>query len=1060
MKVRSAISKVMNIKEGEGPTILLLITFSFFLGIGLAFYYTATTTLLLVNFEREILPFAYIGGGVVVYLLSLAFAQLQKRVKASTSLLFVFIFLIISVAILLALYMSSGNKWITFVLFIWMRVLAYVQGTSFWGLASRIFNLEQGKRHFGLISAGEVVSHILSFFSVPFLLKVINTEDLLYLSLAGLGLSLVFMFIIVKKFSGKLAVKGESRKEIKKSPRKKSSNLFKNKYFSLIFILAFIPMFANFIVDFIFLTQTKQIFTDKEVLSGFIAIFFGVTAITEFITKTFVSGRIIKEYGIKMGLSSLPFLLGICTLLAIVAGTVFGPTGLFFSFILMGKLFMRAIRTSIYEPSFQILFQPVPKDMRLAFLSKIEGGPKAFGNIIAGGVLLLFTSFGFITLVHFNYLLLLVVAFWLYSSIRMSSEYRNTLSKLISGGAQLKQSIISSKSGSSIIKSAFNTSNPHFFKLLVKLLDKLDPTQKLSMLTNILGCTTNRIKKIILSIIREKRMIEIRTDLEEEVKKDESAELLDDFNETIRILNETEKISFDKIEALVNSSDPSERVSAAVLLGKSGRYNAPAHIIELSKDENRKVKEEALIAAGHIKNHELWSIILSNLVSPDFVTTVCAASRNLGSRILNDLDHFYHRMADDKHVQLRIIKLYEEIGGKHALNLLRSGINSPDKEIRDKTLDSLCKMKYTVSIREKPVIRKSIEEDVSDIVYLNASLLDFDSFNEDEDIIKALHYELRQKRQKIFNLLSVLYDPKTIQYIREVLDEDSKESQVFALEILDMLLSEDLKSIIMSLFVELPEEEFISKYRPIFPQETLSIPNRLCDIINKDRNCISNWTRSNAIRLLENYPSEKAARVLAANIIHPDLLIRDTALRSLHLSDIEKFNKCVRMLKIESRKMIRNITSEMLAGNGNHSLYLLDKIKILSSIHFLNNIQEPVLVKLTYDSKSINYSKDEKISIDENYFMVILKGRVRLMDIDTVIKTLNVKDIIGEISPDYLRNPNAKYIADEEVIVLQISLDLLFELMFNHVAITESLVHGLMIELSENLQQKKSESYV
>ncbi|MCP4550852.1 MAG: hypothetical protein GY834_02160 [Bacteroidetes bacterium] len=1059
MKAIDSLSKVLNIKKGEGSTILLLIIFSFFLGIGIAFYYTATTSLLLTNFEREILPFAYIGGGVVVYLLSLVFDQLQKRIKTSNFLLSAMIFLLLSVVTLLVLYLLSGSKWLTLALFIWMRVFAYVQGISFWGLASRIFNLRQGKRLFGLISAGEVLSHILIFFSVPFLLQVIDTEDLLYLSLAGLGFSLVFMFLVVKKFSGKLSVIGKSRKEDKPS-KKKSQNLLKNKYFSLIFILAFIPVLANVVVDFVFLTQTKQIFSGREVLSGFIAIFFGITAIVEFFSKTFLSGRIINEYGIKVGLPALPFLLGISTLLAVIAGAIFGVAGIFFSFIVLSKLFMRAIRTSLYEPSFQILFQPIEKSMRLAFQSRIEGGPKAFGNIIAGGILLLFSSFSFSNLIFFNYLLLVIVLYWLYSSLKMTKEYRNVLNVLLSGGADIKKNVINNKSSIGIILSALHTSNKQFFRLLISLLDKFDVLQKESALTNIFSNSTSKIKETILSIIREKRIIISLAYLEKEVEKETSVAIQENIDQTISLLKETDNIPFSKIEELANSANPSDRVSVAVLLGKSRRYNARIHIFELCKDKRRKVIEEALIAAGHSKNSEFWEIIINNLASPSNATAAFNAAKIIGPRILDDIDQFYSRMAENKAVQFRIIKLYGEIGDKRAEKLLRSLINSPDKEIRYKTLDYLSRIKYSASSKEKPIIKKTIEEEVSDIIYLSASLLDLDSLGEDVGITKALKYELHSKRLKLFKLLSVLYESKTIQYARQVLAEESKESRVFALEIMDMVLSEDIKATILPIFDELSDEELIGKYSLIFPQEKLGVAERLGDLINTHFTCISNWTRSSAIRLLENYPSEKAIRIIAANIIHSDLLIRDTALRSLYSMDTEKFIECVRMLNIESRKIIFDITNELVANKGHLTISMLDKIKLLANVFFLADVQETLFVKLAINSKTISFSKDEKISIDENYFMIIIKGTARLIENGTESKTLKVKDIIGEISPDYLRNPDVKFISNEKLAVMQISIDLLYELMIDNQDITEGLVLGLVDELSVNLQQKKSESYV
>ncbi len=1059
MNGKEAISKLMNIKEGEGPTIMLLMIFSFFLGIGIAFYYTATTSLFLVNFEREILPFAYIGGGTVVYLLSLLFAKFQKRVKVSGFLVTALMFLFLSVAILVALYLNSGNRWIALVLFIWMRVFAYIQGFSFWGLASRIFNLEQGKRHFGLISAGEVISNILSFFSVPFLLRIINTEDLLFLSLTGLGLSMIFMVWLVRRYSDKLSTKNATKAK-DKSLEKKSQNLFKDKYFSLIFILAFVPMLANFIVDFIFLTQTKEIFIDKEVLSGFIGIFFGVTSIVEFISKTFVSGRIIKDHGIKAGLPSLPLLLAFSTVLAILAGIIFGPAGIFFSFIILGKLFMRAIRTSIYEPSFQILFQPVPKDMRLAFLSKIEGGPKAFGNIIAGFILLVFTSFGFFTLVHFNILLLIIIAYWLHSSLKMTAEYRRILSNLVSGGAKRRQVLAPDFSVFEIIKSGLNTSNPFLFRLLIRLSDLIDPSEKIEMLPLLFEKSDVAIQTTILAIIRERRISELKSFLEKYTNENFESPLQNDLQETIEFLSATADVTIDEIEELIKSNDQAKKVDAAILLGKSRRYHAARLLNDLCKDDNPIVKSEALRCAAFTNNRETRTIIVKNLAKPAFSLVACSSAKKLGKRIIDDLVHFYTRSEDDRSVRLKILQLFEEIGGTQSEKFLRSQINSTEKSILDKSLDALCKLKYTARSTEKPIIKRIIDEEIANIVYLNASLSDLQSIGQETEITKALNYEIHTKREKIFNLLSVLYDPDTIGYIRDVLSEESKEAHVFALEIMGMVLSDDIKIKVLPIFEDLKSREIISKYRNIFPQEVLSIQDRLCDLINRNAASINDWTRSNAIRQLEEYSTSQAELVLAANILHPDLIIRDTALRTLFKLNTQKFDECIRLLDTKDRKKIFEITNEILSGSSNRNIYILEKIRSIKQIPFLTDVPEPLLLSLVINSEKKQFRNGERIEFKSKYIFLIINGKVKLTLNGLDVDKIGHAGVIGEISVIYLREPGVRFFADSQVVALKIPLNDLFDLMISHKYINKSFVRNLMSELSENVQPTKSENDV
>ena len=134
------------------------------MGVAVAIFYTATTSLFLLSFERTMLPKAYIAGGVVVYALGLMTSYVQKRIRFSYLLNGLIYFLMLSVTGLVISYQFSDIKWFIFFLFVWNRVFVFVNGITFWSTAARLFNLQQAKRLFGLISTGEVVSSILSYF--------------------------------------------------------------------------------------------------------------------------------------------------------------------------------------------------------------------------------------------------------------------------------------------------------------------------------------------------------------------------------------------------------------------------------------------------------------------------------------------------------------------------------------------------------------------------------------------------------------------------------------------------------------------------------------------------------------------------------------------------------------------------------------------------------------------------------------------------------------------------------------------------------------------------------
>lgn len=431
---KEALYTIVDLKQGEGRTVGLFIGYSFFMGVAVAIFYTATMSLFLIAFDRTMLPKAYIAGGVAVYALGLLTNYIQKRIRFTRLVKILIYFLMVSVASLLLFYEFSDIKWVIFFLFVWNRVFVFVNGITFWTTASKIFNLQQAKRLFGLISAGEVISSIISYFSVPLLLGVLETESLLYIVAVAVGACIVLMTIIVKRFSHELEnIEEQSDVATDAKPTEADSwkDFLKNPYYALVFLLAMLPVVGLFFVDFMFAVESKRIYPDKEQLASFLGVFFGFCAIIEILIKTVLYGKLINKYGIALGITLLPITLIFSVTLAVSYGVFYGTTAFFFTFIVLSRFFMSSVRKSINEPSFQILMQPIPKIERTVLQSKIEGGPKALGNIIPGAILLALSSVSFIGTIHIAGFFLLILVGWLLVSMKVQGQYRTVLSSLL-----------------------------------------------------------------------------------------------------------------------------------------------------------------------------------------------------------------------------------------------------------------------------------------------------------------------------------------------------------------------------------------------------------------------------------------------------------------------------------------------------------------------------------------------------------------------------------------------------------------------------------------------------
>jgi AAA family ATP:ADP antiporter len=430
MKRTIDIYRTLGVRKEEGADVFLFVLFSFFMGLAVYIYYIVATSLFLTNFEKSTLPTVYIAGGVLLYLLGRLNSSLQAHVRFFRLSFALLAFFISSLVILLLGYQLGGGKWITLGMFLWIRITVYIGTVTLWIPASAIFNLQQAKRLFSLIGMGDVLASILSSFLVSLLVGggFLKTENMLYVCVFSLAAALTVMFLIVKRHRQALSFKKtEPLEEEVAGTGKVSKRYFKNNYYLLVFLLAMMPIFGLYILEFIFSIEIKAQFPHKDQMSAFLGKFLFFCALVELIVKVYFYRFIINAFGIISGIIILPLLLLVVMALAAVTASMDLS---FFFYILLGRFLLSSVRKSFTDTSFQILYQPLPKSDSVGLQGQVEVHAKPLGYVVAGFLLLGMVYFGLGNSMSVIYVFLVVLAGWLFLSFRMKAEYHNMLSGL------------------------------------------------------------------------------------------------------------------------------------------------------------------------------------------------------------------------------------------------------------------------------------------------------------------------------------------------------------------------------------------------------------------------------------------------------------------------------------------------------------------------------------------------------------------------------------------------------------------------------------------------------
>ena len=972
--MKNAILNALNIRKGEETAITLLLLYSFIMGSVIAFFYTAATSMFVVNFESSVLPYAYIGGGIMSYLVWLVYARIERKVNFQTLTILGIILLLIAVVFFVVGIRFFNNKWLTFMMFVWIRVFIFISVVGFWGLATKMFDLRQGKRIFGLISSGEVISDIVGFFSIPLVLHFIKTSDLLYISLIGLVICLLLMVYMFRRFHQPLSLM-DTRVEKKMNTSFKV--LFKDKYLTILIIMALLPMFGMCFADYSFLHQIKVEFKNQDMLSSFLSIFFGATAVAEFILKSFFSGRLLSKYGLKVALPILPVVLAGCVFLAVSSGILYGTTGLFFSFIAFTKMLDRVLRSAIYDPSYQILYQPLPPEDRLNGQGMVEGMAKGLGFALAGAVVLLFTQINALNLVHFNILFVIILAVWIKVSLNMYHQYRLSLSRILKSNDKNSIKSSSHKSIVSTLSKIVEENKETNLSLILNIIINVEPQKMSRFLHQLLTSPLLVNKEKILGQIKSRRLLSAEQIIRSQLVSNPDIPNKEQLESTLAHLLEAKKTDIETLITLSNSRESQQRTLAANLLAYSGSYKIHKILQVLLQDEDSETRNAALISSGFVGRRELWPYIIQNLFHPDYSNQAIAAIKMIGEPILSELDHYFDKSTTTKDVKLKIIAIWASTRSERGLNLLRSRIHYPDETIRYHVFRALSKFEYHAKSMEISMIRETIDEEISITVWVMAAMLDIQKNKNMSLLEHALHFELQQKKENIFLLLSMLYDSKTIKYIQESFLTGTHESIVYATEMLDLTVSTEIKEIFLPLLEDLSIEDSLRIFNEKYPQQRMTVFERIKDIINKDYLKISRWTKACAILYLKDYQDNEM--ILLSNSLNPDPFIMQNSVKILQARNSERFKAVFGKL---DKEKINFINKYAIHQNDDLSVFsLIEKVNLIKHNRLFSSFSYPDLARIVEHSFEIVLRAGEEINPNEkvqNSILFILSGGITL----------------------------------------------------------------------------------
>lgn len=434
MRPRSGIERIVDVRPGEwARTVLMFLTVLLLIGS-----YTMTKAVrdavFLSHFGLTALSYMMIAIAIVAGVAVSAYKRLFSRVPRNVVALFTNCFVALTL-VAMAIGLHHGVRWISWGLYFWSSIFGLVLVAEFWLLANDLFDAREAKRLFPLIGAGAILGGLCGGALASGLAKPLGTYNLLYLVAAGLVTASLLSHLAWRHR------RPEVGHELKEAPPPRFAAglaiLRRNRYVRLIAMMLVCMTVAYTIVQWQYKGIAKAHFGGhRDQMTSFFGTFAALLNLGSFVLQLLGTPRLLRRFGLGLGLRVLPSGLGLGALLLL--GTTLFPLPLLGA-AAAAMLLCDGFRFSVDKVSTELLYLPITravKDQAKPFIDTFVD--RAAGALAA--FIWLFLTWAFHVdrpdrIIYASLATLAVVVLWLILLARAQAAYLEAYRQLLGAKA-------------------------------------------------------------------------------------------------------------------------------------------------------------------------------------------------------------------------------------------------------------------------------------------------------------------------------------------------------------------------------------------------------------------------------------------------------------------------------------------------------------------------------------------------------------------------------------------------------------------------------------------------
>jgi ATP:ADP antiporter, AAA family len=868
---------LLPLKQGEG--IVTALMFFYVFGV-LTLYYILEplrSGLFLKNVPSSQLPYMYFLIAIVAGTIAVITFQLSRRVSA-ISLLTGSNLVIFGTLFYFRLAMEQQIWYLPYVFYVYVKILSVLSTAQFWLLAGYIYDNRQAKRIYSVLGVGASLGAVAGSTVPAFLSQRLSTESMLMVCMA-ISLVLIVLSQIAWRYR-RTDAEVKTRSHVRQASNEKLASpwsmILGSRHLSLMVLLIFLTLITSQVADWQLMDAVQKRYQTSgqpAAIGSFFGWFNLVTNTLTIVVQFLATGFVVNRLGI------------LATIIFLPAGLLLTSAGIFLYPSILTAALARGTdmiaRYTVNRAGLEMLYLPMAATVRKKLKLFLDVFVDRTGRAVAGVVILVFTSSYFPYGLRGTAAMAMVLTFLcVLACLQLRKTYVDAFrQQLIRREIELGDvsHYVGDPAAVGLLVGALEGANERQILYSLQLLQSVRSLDFSAQLLPLLEHSSAHVREEAVRTLQAlpqdhtadaERMLddsagEVRTAVIDYLCLREAGgplgrlELLFSHdNHDIRLAAARWAAAHpvpgflppaDFIGGLLavrGSGGPEARAAAAALAVYLPEQGAIELLRQLLDDPAPSVAAAAAIAAGkagHLK-------LVFNLINMLPLRQVRTASREgllyYGNRIVGTLGDLLSDKQCELAVRHEIPWVLSRIPVKRSWDLLIENLAAEDELLRFRCVKALNRLHETNPTLRIPdaVIKGRIHAETR--AYYEALAISH-AIGLDTDIDatrllgRALREHLDQKLEIIFRLLGLAYPQKDIYSAYTALKGIRADRRSAGLELLDNVLPNNLKSIILPLLEEPSAAVLVERANSVFQIEISSREDALRALLGQADNWLA-----------------------------------------------------------------------------------------------------------------------------------------------------------------------------------------------------------------------------